>query len=73
MKITHNTTHPTFQPITLNVVLESQAEVDAFYQLGNYGTSVQDFMEKDLAPSLPYNEVLTYFYNALSQFATNPY
>jgi hypothetical protein len=73
MKITHKTSKTTFQPITLNIVLESQAEVDTLYQLGNYGSSVQDFMKKDLSPSLPYDAVLTHFYKALSQFATNKY
>jgi hypothetical protein len=73
MKITHNTSQPTFQPITLTVTLESQAEVDALYQLGNNGSSVETLMNEGLNPILPYDEVLTYFYKGLSQYATNKY
>jgi hypothetical protein len=61
---------PSFQPVIVTVTLETQAEVNALYQIGNYSWDVAELISKresNLTTGLV-NGVAISFYDALRAF-----
>jgi len=67
MKIILQDDTEAFTPITLTIVIESRKEAQTLYELGNYGHRIETFMGESYRPHLPYDEVLTHFYNELKE------
>ena len=69
MKLSSISHSNNFKPITITITIETPEEAQTLYQLGNYGTHIQDMMtEKKFAPKLPYDDVLTAIYNELGKY-----
>jgi hypothetical protein len=65
MKLTIQDPKKAFTPITLTMIIESREEAETLFELGNRGHRVEELLKNNGAPSLPYDAVLTYFYNQL--------
>lgn len=46
MKVDLTRVSPTFQPVELRIIIETQEEFDVMYQAGNYSGGIAGFLEK---------------------------